>query len=98
MDLEEEGKNIICTTVHGAKGLEYHTVILPYTNKDVSGVRKGRPYNFLVIDDEESQKVKIGIESRDLIRQCNENAYFETENIDDREYRLKRKQGFYMLL
>jgi len=92
MDLEEEGKNIICTTVHGAKGLEYHTVILPYTNKDVSGVRKGGRYNFLVINGEESQKVKIGYRIRGLNPgSVMKNSYFEIENIDDQEYRLKEE-------
>ena len=40
----EEGDSmevpIICTTVHRSKGLEYGTVILPYTSEDISDIRK----------------------------------------------------------
>lgn len=39
-DANEEDVHILCTTVHKSKGLEYGTVILPYTSEDVSDVRK----------------------------------------------------------
>ena len=32
---------VICTTVHKSKGLEYGTVILPYTNEDISNINVG---------------------------------------------------------
>jgi ATP-dependent exoDNAse (exonuclease V) beta subunit len=34
--VENDGIRIICTTVHKSKGLEYGTVIMPYTNDDIS--------------------------------------------------------------
>ena len=40
LDLEEGGVHIICTTVHKSKGLEYGTVILPYTYEDISDTKK----------------------------------------------------------
>lgn len=32
---------VICTTIHKSKGLEYGTVILPYTNEDISDINIG---------------------------------------------------------
>ena len=40
LDTDEEGIRIICTTVHKSKGLEYGTVVLPYTAEDISDIRK----------------------------------------------------------
>ena len=39
-DIDEEGIHIICTTVHKSKGLEYGTVVLPYTSEDIGDIRK----------------------------------------------------------
>ena len=39
-DVDEEGIHIMCTTVHKSKGLEYGTVVLPYTAEDISDIRK----------------------------------------------------------
>ena len=40
---EEDNNDIsvICTTIHKSKGLEYGTVILPFTNEDISSIQKG---------------------------------------------------------
>lgn len=40
LDLDEEGIHIMCTTVHKSKGLEYGTIVLPYTAEDISDIRK----------------------------------------------------------
>lgn len=40
LDSEEDGVHIICTTVHKSKGLEYGTVILPYTYEDICDTKK----------------------------------------------------------
>ena len=39
-DAEEMGIRLLCSTVHKAKGLEYGSVILPYTDEDISRMRK----------------------------------------------------------
>ena len=39
-EVKDEGVHIICTTVHKSKGLEYGTVILPYTFEDISDTKK----------------------------------------------------------
>ena len=39
-DMDEEGIHIVCTTVHKSKGLEYGTVVLPYTAEDISNIRR----------------------------------------------------------
>ena len=38
--IEETGIRLLCSTVHKAKGLEYGSVILPYTDEDISRMRK----------------------------------------------------------
>lgn len=40
---------VICTTIHKSKGLEYGTVVLPYTNEDVTDINMGG-LNVNVID------------------------------------------------
>jgi ATP-dependent exoDNAse (exonuclease V) beta subunit len=39
-EVDDEGVHVICTTVHKSKGLEYGTVILPYTFEDISDIKK----------------------------------------------------------
>lgn len=38
-EVDDEGVHIICTTVHKSKGLEYGTVILPFTSEDISDIK-----------------------------------------------------------
>ncbi len=38
--VDEQGIRLLCTTIHKSKGLEYGTVILPYTDEDISDLRK----------------------------------------------------------
>lgn len=42
VEVNDEGVHVICTTVHKSKGLEYGTVILPYTYEDISDVKKSK--------------------------------------------------------
>ena len=47
---EETSKvKVVCTTIHKSKGLEYGTVILPFTNEDISDI-KVRGLNVNMID------------------------------------------------
>ena len=39
-DVDDEGIHIICTTVHKSKGLEYGTVILPYTFEELYEIKR----------------------------------------------------------
>lgn len=41
IDQDNEGITVLCTTIHKSKGLEYGTVILPYTNEDIASIRRG---------------------------------------------------------
>ena len=36
--IESDEIQVICTTIHKSKGLEYGTVILPFTNEDISNI------------------------------------------------------------
>lgn len=40
-DIEEDDIDIICTTIHKSKGLEYGTVILPFTNENIANINVG---------------------------------------------------------
>lgn len=42
IDIDDEGVHIICTTVHKSKGLEYGTVILPFTSEDIGNIKKAK--------------------------------------------------------
>ena len=39
--MESDEIQVICTTIHKSKGLEYGTVILPFTNEDTSNIDTG---------------------------------------------------------
>lgn len=41
-EADDEGVHIICTTVHKSKGLEYGTVILPFTYEDIGNIKKAK--------------------------------------------------------
>lgn len=41
-EVDDEGVHIICTTVHKSKGLEYGTVILPFTSEDISDIKNAK--------------------------------------------------------
>ena len=38
-EANESGIRVICTTIHASKGLEYGTVILPFTNNNISSLK-----------------------------------------------------------
>ena len=40
IDLDDGDIQYFCTTIHKSKGLEYATVILPYTNDDIGDIKK----------------------------------------------------------
>ncbi len=40
IDVAEDDIQLICTTIHKSKGLEYGTVILPYTYDDISDIQR----------------------------------------------------------
>ena len=39
---DDDDIQLMCTTIHKAKGLEYGTVILPYTDDDISDLKKAK--------------------------------------------------------
>ena len=40
IEVDDDDIQLMCTTIHKSKGLEYGTVILPYTDDDISDLRK----------------------------------------------------------
>ena len=39
--MESDEIQVLCTTIHKSKGLEYGTVVLPFTNEDISNIDVG---------------------------------------------------------
>lgn len=40
VDVAEDDVQLMCTTIHKSKGLEYGTIILPYTDDDISDIQR----------------------------------------------------------
>ena len=74
---DDEGIHIICTTVHKSKGLEYGTVILPYTYEDISDIKKVKlEANY------SDDKLAYTVLFENDIREHNSN-YDETKEVDE---------------
>ena len=72
------GIKILCTTVHKAKGLEYGTVILPYTGQAIDNLKKANTdVNY------SEEKLAYSIKVDDNKKDCNSNYDFQ-EEIDQR--------------
>jgi len=71
----DEGATILCTTVHKAKGLEYGTVILPYTYEEIGDINKVKldanfvdsKLSYLVTFDNEIVEYNSNFEARDEV-------------------------------
>ncbi|SMC62016.1 UvrD-helicase domain-containing protein [Papillibacter cinnamivorans] len=40
IEVDDNGIQLLCTTIHKSKGMEYGTVVLPYTDEDIGDIRK----------------------------------------------------------
>jgi len=87
---ESKGIKIICTTIHKSKGLEYGTVILPYTNADISSMSKS-PLDVVYSD----HKLAYGMRIDGPIRYYNTNY----DMIEERSQRIQEESRvFYVAL
>ena len=55
---DSTGIQVICSTIHKSKGLEYGTVILPYMREDVSNIKVG-DMNVDVVNGKVTYSLKI---------------------------------------
>lgn len=77
VDIESNDVTIICTTVHKSKGLEFGTVVLPYTDEDISDIRKVK------LEASYSQsKLAYFVQFENKVRQSNSN-YDEPTEIEE---------------
>lgn len=75
---DETGIRFLCTTVHKAKGLEYGTVILPFTGQAIDNLKKANTdVNY------SSSKLAYSIKVDENKKDCNSN-YDSQEEIDQR--------------
>ena len=71
---DDGGIKMICTTVHKSKGLEYGTVILPYTDEEIDNICK------IKIDANYMQSgLAYTVQFDNKIRETNSHYYFEDE-------------------
>lgn len=76
-EIDEEGIHIMCTTVHKSKGLEYGTVVLPYTSEDISDIRKVKlEANY------SKSKFSYTVLFENKVRERNSNYSEDTEKIE----------------
>lgn len=73
----EEGIHIMCTTIHRAKGLEYGTVVLPYTSEDISSIR-----NVKLDANYSKSKLSYTVLFENNVRERNSNYNEEMEKIE----------------
>ncbi len=84
------GGRIRCMTVHKAKGLEFYTVILPFTNNPLVTKKKKGMYDFIII--QEINKTKVGYKiKKDSSYNFLTNSYYIKEEKDEREYTLNEE-------
>lgn len=72
-----DGVIMICTTVHKSKGLEYGTVMLPYTDEDISDIRKVK-----LEASYSKSKLAYSVQFENKIRQSNSN-YDESSEVEE---------------
>lgn len=79
---EEQEKKIFCMTVHKAKGLEFDTVILPYTNNDLESEKKQGFIDLISNSSKSDLDYKIGYKLK-IDKNLNNNypGKYHTENI-----------------
>ena len=89
----ESHKRVICVTVHKAKGLEYDTVILPYTSADMKSSKKSGKYDFIIIDEKSDPKtIKVGYKINDFRTGIHrQNSYYFNETTEEMQYRLNEE-------
>ena len=81
---KSEGNNIICTTVHKAKGLEYDNVILPYCEFNISYKKPKGDVDVIVSDNKIGYSVKLTDSPIGPSFQNNYRKKFESDEYKDR--------------
>lgn len=79
--ISEQKTNVLCMTVHKAKGLEFHTVILPYMSSTIGSKNHKGNTDVIVIDE------RIGYSIRTDNWQYVTNDYYQQFKADEAEDR-----------
>lgn len=73
---------ILCTTVHKSKGLQYHTVIIPFTTNDITESKGSKQFIYKENTNEIYMRLKENNGKRSIIYESNN---FEQENMKKNE-------------
>ncbi|WP_102345883.1 UvrD-helicase domain-containing protein [Bacillus sp. Marseille-P3661] len=90
VEVDPNQKRIYCMTIHKSKGLEFDTVIIPYTNRDIENVRKGGDVEVLVLENNEvGYSIRFESDERNNRNRFN---YVENENFIKEVTKEKREK------
>lgn len=90
-NMSDKGK-IKCMTVHKAKGLEFYTVILPFTNTELATDKKAGKYDFIIVDGDTKDKVNIGYKlKKDQSYRFIKNKFYEDEETIEKNFLLNEE-------
>lgn len=82
---DESNINVICTTIHKAKGLEYDVVIMPYTDWKIG--TKDLFSDIIIKDSDEGYKVGYRMSNR--IKNSHYNSLYKSENEDQQKEEIR---------
>jgi superfamily I DNA/RNA helicase len=86
-----EGKNIVCMTVHKAKGLEYETVIMPFTGNELIDKRRIPPVDIIINDQKEiSYQIRLDSKIPGMSSKYIKNNFYL--NTEDKDLEAKKKE------
>lgn len=89
----DDAAKIVCMTIHKAKGLEFNTVILPYTSLDLASSKKGGQFDFIIHENNEvNEPIKVGYKlfGNNYVG-IKTNKYYYDEKEEEKEYRLREE-------
>ena len=89
--IEQQGKKILCATVHKVKGLQYEHVILPYCSYDVSGKKVRGDVDLIYSENKVGYAVRSNTENDDVYQN---NHY---HNFKNNEEKLRREEEIRVL-
>lgn len=84
--------SIKCMTVHKAKGLEFYTVLLPFTNIELASNKKAGKYDFIIIDGDAKDRVNVGYKiKKDQSYQFIKNKFYKDEEFVEKDFVLNEE-------
>lgn len=91
---ESTDSKVVCMTIHKSKGLEFHTVMLPFTDKDLESEKKSGPVDVITTHDNRvgfkillDEKIDLGYTRSYYL----ENKYYNDEKNNEKLFKLNEE-------